>query len=350
MNRSKTTYTQILLLLLGSIIVSLVIAELVVRDYKVGMKNMIRVKGGGLISHHFKGLYSYDKELGWIPSSNKRIKKWGGYVQTLDYGISSNGNNIKEEKELLVLAVGGSFVFGDEVEDNETWPAILESLIGHKVLNGGVSSYGLGQTVLRAEKLIDIYNPDVLIISFISDSINRLSLSVRHGVPKPYFLIENDKLVLKNTPVPFIKHRKLDLFRKMFGYSHLVHKLMSAYFPNYWWKGTMYEFRQIRNNKMEIAKKLFCRLAKYSGSKKRIIILVQSGSSPSKRELKILEPMLNDVLRNTKNVKVVNNLASLISLKENDHEELKSLFVQSYIHMSSKGNRFVAEQISKNMF
>ena len=52
----------------------------------------------------------------------------------------------------VILAVGDSFTFGDEVKDDETWPAHLQQLLGRRVLNAGVSGYGFDQIVLRAEK------------------------------------------------------------------------------------------------------------------------------------------------------------------------------------------------------
>lgn len=46
-----------------------------------------------------------------------------------------------------ILAVGDSFTFGDEVDALEAWPAQLQALLGRRVLNGGVTGYGLDQTV-----------------------------------------------------------------------------------------------------------------------------------------------------------------------------------------------------------
>ena len=43
---------------------------------------------------------------------------------------------------------------GDEVDDREAWPAQLQGLLGRRVVNGGVTGYGLDQMVLRAERFV----------------------------------------------------------------------------------------------------------------------------------------------------------------------------------------------------
>ena len=63
-----------------------------------------------------------------------------------------------------ILAVGDSCTYGDEVSDNETWPAYLEAEMGTRVWNAGVFGYGLDQAVLRAEVLLPKLKPDILIV------------------------------------------------------------------------------------------------------------------------------------------------------------------------------------------
>jgi hypothetical protein len=49
-----------------------------------------------------------------------------------------------------VLVVGDSFTFGDQVSDDETWPACLEATLHRGVDNGGVFGYGAAQALRRA--------------------------------------------------------------------------------------------------------------------------------------------------------------------------------------------------------
>jgi hypothetical protein len=102
--------------------------------------------------------------------------------------------------------VGDSFTFGDWVADTETWPAYLERMLGVKVYNAGVSSYGFDQTVLRLERLIPQLKPTIVIASLIEDDISRTEVSSRSNAAKPFFRIENGGLLLDPEPLlPFPK-------------------------------------------------------------------------------------------------------------------------------------------------
>ena len=56
---------------------------------------------------------------------------------------------------------------GDQVADQQTWPADLERRVQRPVLNGGVFGYSLAQAVLRAEWLLARYPAELLVLSYI---------------------------------------------------------------------------------------------------------------------------------------------------------------------------------------
>jgi hypothetical protein len=72
----------------------------------------------------------FDPELGWDISARN-------YVAT---------------KQYLAQAYGDSFVYGVEVDLDDTWQAHFERLTGEAILNLGVGGYGLDQAVLKFEK------------------------------------------------------------------------------------------------------------------------------------------------------------------------------------------------------
>ena len=74
------------------------------------------------------------------------------------------------------MAVGDSLTYGDEVRDEEAWPAQLQRLTGRRVLNGGVTGYGFDQIVLRAEQLTNMHKPSVVVVGFIADDIRRTEM------------------------------------------------------------------------------------------------------------------------------------------------------------------------------
>ena len=120
------------------------------------------------------GRMKYDPRLGWTPRPGRFVRDRTSTVNPL--GLRDSGRRLST-KTRPVLAVGDSFTFGDEVEDDETWPAYLEEVLNQRVLNAGVGAYGIDQAVLRAEALLDQHDPDVVILAFISDDINRTEFS-----------------------------------------------------------------------------------------------------------------------------------------------------------------------------
>jgi len=177
---------------------------------------------------------AYHSSLGWIPKPGRFGSDWTSNVDAS--GLRSNGKSISSPCR-PILAVGDSFTFGDEVEDNETWAAYLEEILNKRVLNAGVGAYGIDQAVLRAELLLDEYHPDVVILSFISDDINRTEFSsYPYGRGwKPYFEFANGSLSLRNVPVPEKPApRRFQTLRRVLGYSFLANAVLRRTAPRWW--------------------------------------------------------------------------------------------------------------------
>src|SRR5262245_20860415 len=146
------------------------------------------------------GRMKYDPQLGWVPKTGQLGKGWTSHVD--DAGLRSNGRSVSPQGR-PILAVGDSYTFGDDVSDAETWETYLEEALNKPVLNAGVSAYGIDQAVLRAELLLDKCHPDIVLLSFISDDIDRAEFSYfSYGGWKPYFEFANGSITLRNVPVP----------------------------------------------------------------------------------------------------------------------------------------------------
>src|SRR4051812_10167319 len=74
----------------------------------------------------FNDAIEYDPLLGW------RLKPLmaAGWLNTLEFGLRSNGPGNTHARRGGILAVGSSFTAGSEVKDEESWPAHLERLTG----------------------------------------------------------------------------------------------------------------------------------------------------------------------------------------------------------------------------
>ena len=68
-----------------------------------------------------------------------------------------------------IVCIGASNTYGALVDDDETYPALLEDLLNEvgsgrfEVWNAGVSAYVLSQNVRQAETILQKYSPDLLI-------------------------------------------------------------------------------------------------------------------------------------------------------------------------------------------
>jgi hypothetical protein len=101
-----------------------------------------------------------------------------------------------------VEVLGDSFTFGEEVSDEEAYPARLaRDLPGTEVLNLGQHGYGHDQMLLYLEEEGLRYHPDIVVLGFHPFDMERNILSFR-DFAKPRFTLDGGRLVLRNTPVP----------------------------------------------------------------------------------------------------------------------------------------------------
>ena len=144
------------------------------------------------------GFPMYDENLGW----KQRPNKGDGGMITIDYGIRRSGPHQKVVKGAILVS-GSSFSGGSGVVDEDMWTSLVEKT--NKVfLNAAVGGYGFDQIVLRAKSLIDELEPKFIIIDIQDVTIQWSSYSFL-TYPKPYFSIEDDKLVRHHYPVPSMK-------------------------------------------------------------------------------------------------------------------------------------------------
>jgi hypothetical protein len=145
----------------------------------------------------------FSPELGWELRPNLRTP-----------GLNSNSKGIRGTREYSlnrlpgtrrILALGDSFMFGENLIDTETFSARLENYLqpdgAWEVLNLGVHGYGLDQEWLRLQRFGFQYRADLVLMGIYEDDILRTTLKFR-DYAKPYFELGEGRLVLRNSPVP----------------------------------------------------------------------------------------------------------------------------------------------------
>jgi len=143
--------------------------------------------------------------VGWQPKPNLRTPS-----------VTTNSSGLRGTREYSphrppgvrrVLCVGDSFTFGEGLADNEAMPAQLEAELNRagpgswEVLNLGVHGYGTDQQWLRLQAIGFHYDDDVVVLGFFQGDLERNVMSFR-DYAKPYFEIVDDRLALRNVPVP----------------------------------------------------------------------------------------------------------------------------------------------------
>ena len=127
----------------------------------------------------------YDPYLGWNNGPDVTYEHEGTHYMTSKDRIRVTPH---ESDMVRISAYGDSFTFGDEVENNETFPYFLSQLTNTNVINYGVSAYGTDQALRNLESnLRNGKKTDIVILEFIQDSIKRnmnMYLVFKYGFEK----------------------------------------------------------------------------------------------------------------------------------------------------------------------
>jgi len=156
------------------------------------------------------GFDAPDPKLGWRlrPGISVASRK----VDSYDVTITSNADGIRSQKDyphvrpenrFRIGFFGDSLTFGEGVNDNETYSAMIEnSLVGVDALNFAVHGYGTDQMYLRYVEDGTKFELDVVVLAFASFHMFRNNTSFGFFA-KPKFELDSDNdLVLTGVPVP----------------------------------------------------------------------------------------------------------------------------------------------------
>lgn len=343
-------------LLIVSLLVSLVLIEIGYRA-AVGLPafKLVNWRAERIVASNLGELKAViDPVLGWTsrPSSYHE----DGYT-TLEHGIRKNFHETTIRTGGM-LAVGDSFTEGWEVKDHESWPAMLEQMTRVPVVNAGVGGYGTDQIVLRAEQLLPIIQPKILIVGFLEADIDRAGHSI-FGAPKPHFTITNGELQY-HPPKLIEPHEKTTTLatiaygiRGALGYSAAADHLFARLNPNYWYGDGEHDFYQkVDIDEAAVTCALLKRLqAQAERNGIRTILFMQyhasvivSSEQPPRKAQEVL------ACAQAAGFRVADQFAFLRSIAAANAAAMKEYYVQSgetYGHMSPKGNHHAAHLLSQ---
>lgn len=303
----------------------------------------------------------YDPDLGYIPepSYSSSANPWGVQVTTDDLGLRTTQTPPAIAPETVaVLTVGDSFTFGGEVSDSETWPARLSEMLAAPVANAGVFSYGLDQSVLRAERLAPALSPWAIVVAFKYEDILRTELVQRAGVEKPYFELVEGQLQLRNSPPQKFHPRiaQLGVLRTVAGYSYLADVAMRGFgFTDWWYAGGLTEVRAHQDGG-SVACLLMRRLrALEEATGARVLVVAQyvaraftDPTSPATQSELAGSRQLLDCAETQGLATIDTYDAWAETAARNQSAFLSSMFLRS--HMSPAGNQAVADAVADGLF
>jgi hypothetical protein len=179
-----------------------------------------------------------DARLGYVPQPDfvGADNHWGTRVTIDGDGFRRNGSGPPPPGDKCVVAVGDSFTFGDQVDDDASWPAQLEARLGRRVRNGGVFGYSFVQTILRGEDLIARFPVDTLVVSLICDDLARCEYSKRY-TPVPWFDLVDGGVALRNCPVVDTSdpaERSQRAWKNALGHSALIDAVLGNTLRQWW--------------------------------------------------------------------------------------------------------------------
>lgn len=187
-------------LVLFSLVVALVLAEVMLRGGAAGGSPPRRVEAGFNI---------HDPLLGWTLAPGAATRQT---LREYDVPVRINRQGFRADREYpyeppagvrRFVMVGDSFTFGQGVEVEEAFPSVLEREIPKtEVINLGVPGYGVDQQLLMLESRGLRYRPEVVVLGLHTPDIFRNTHAAHNGYPKPRFRLGEDGLKLTNVPVP----------------------------------------------------------------------------------------------------------------------------------------------------
>lgn len=153
--------------------------------------------------------WQYDAKYGWshVPNATGRFASFGFDTTVVTNSAGFRGKEVALQKDpstTRVLVLGDSYVWGFGVQDDEVFTSRMERLCQRvEVVNFGVSGYSTDQQLLLFRDKGSAYGADlVVLVLTANDYEDNARSKVYVYYHKPAFVLDGDRLVLINQPVP----------------------------------------------------------------------------------------------------------------------------------------------------
>jgi lysophospholipase L1-like esterase len=341
-----------LLLLTISVIIGLLIGEGIIRllfrktlvlfpryhtDAVYGDFKIRRVRSNMIFSHT-----SYDGTF-HFKTNNK------GFRSDTDI------NYKKDDGEIRVLSLGDSHTQGYEVNQNETFSDVTETVLKSKginctVINGGVSGFSTAEELLMLENEGYKYKPDYVVLGFYANDFE-------DNLRTHLFDLKNDSLVIRNREyIPGVniqnKLYKYWLFRFLGEHSYLYGFAFSAVWDTYQKIKTNQAVKNVKeyaistqntsNYSAELMKKLIARMYNFCRRNgiKLIIVDIPGFNPNGSKASSIPISTLNHIQENCDQLYYYNNMLG-------DYKKIARVHLDhGHRHISKETHEIIGKKIA----
>jgi hypothetical protein len=332
-----------LLLTVSTVVLTLLLCEVGLRLWNgVSLTDFSNFRRRGQPAVRVVETVTYDPVLSWTMKEHVERPD----LHTVAFGIRRSSSGQGGPRPGHILAVGGSITEGIARPDEQSWPAQLERLIGEPVDNAAVPAYGLDQSVLRAEQLLAVERPRVLLVAVARQNMQWTGRTVSWGWPKPFFTVEAGALVAHNNPVPRARSGAFEPIKDVLGHSVLIDEMMSRIDPDGWLTAGI-SVRGGSPDPMDVSCRLLERLKKELDELNIRAVLVP-------------EPTWVDIARTDQprelaqaaacgqrmGYRVVDSVAAFSADYTSDPERTAKYFTRDREHYSETGSRRIAEVVA----
>lgn len=247
-----------------------------------------------------------------------------------------------------ILLYGDSFAHGagNEAFYQDILNTDKEFSQNHYLLNYGVGGYGLDQTYLLFNKSVDLYDNPFVVISLMTEDLDRSSLTHFAG-PKPNFKIINNKLVLERPLIPdphncFLKYPTQI---NSYIYRRILHsRTAKLLLPNQFISFLKGESHYMQK-KITINEKIILQIIKELKAKKLdyIFLIFHHGGNLYEDDWR--DSFLKQILTENK----ISYIWSKKIILEHDEEINAPLFIPGDGHPATAYNKLIAEEIKRHV-
>jgi lysophospholipase L1-like esterase len=182
------------------------------------------------LGNETRKFWQYDSVLGWshVPLAEDVQTISGNSVEIKinSKKLRSDEYSYSRKTKLRILVLGDSYAWGFGVNKNKRFSEIIEVKNKNiEIINAAVAGYSTDQQLLYYIHEGYKYNPDYVLLLFCENDFIGNTLNQIHWNNKPFFVVENNSLVLKGVPVP--EQSSYQKFRKYIsGASHFISFLL----------------------------------------------------------------------------------------------------------------------------